>query len=95
MPIPCSPTASATPRAGRSDHARPAPQRVTDVQVHRLAAFTTDRAGGNPAGVVITDTALDADRMLQAAAEVNFSETAAGQVRVEIDAEGTLPGGPR
>jgi PhzF family phenazine biosynthesis protein len=45
-------------------------------EVHRLAAFTTDPGGGNPAGVVVTDQALDAARMQRIAADVGFSETA-------------------
>ena len=45
-------------------------------EVHRLAAFTTDSGGGNPAGVVVTDQALDPARMQRIAADVGFSETA-------------------
>lgn len=45
-------------------------------QVHRLAAFTSDPAGGNPAGVVITGAPLDPVRMQAIAAEVGYSETA-------------------
>lgn len=48
----------------------------SDVQVHRLAAFTDDPGGGNPAGVVLTDEALTDDRMQRIAAEVGYSETA-------------------
>lgn len=44
--------------------------------VHRLAAFTRRPGGGNPAGVVLTDTALDETTMLRIAAEVGYSETA-------------------
>jgi PhzF family phenazine biosynthesis protein len=47
---------------------------VTDVL--RYAAFTDDPRGGNPAGVVLDATALDADAMQRIAAEVGFSETA-------------------
>jgi len=47
---------------------------VTDVL--RYAAFTTDPAGGNPAGVVLDARGLDAGRMLAIAADVGFSETA-------------------
>ena len=46
------------------------------IEVHRLAAFTTDPAGGNPAGVVVTETALPTARMQAIAAEVGYSETA-------------------
>jgi PhzF family phenazine biosynthesis protein len=42
----------------------------------RLAAFTLDPAGGNPAGVWIGDTMPDAAEMQRIAAEVGFSETA-------------------
>lgn len=46
------------------------------LEVLRYAAFTTDPAGGNPAGVVIAD-ALPSDAEMQAvAAEVGYSETA-------------------
>ena len=44
--------------------------------VHRLAAFTCQPGGGNPAGVVVTDVALDDTSMLRIAAEVGYSETA-------------------
>ena len=42
----------------------------------RLAAFTTDPAGGNPAGVWIGAVLPPADEMQQIAAEVGYSETA-------------------
>ncbi|MGZ9159864.1 MAG: PhzF family phenazine biosynthesis protein [Candidatus Limnocylindrales bacterium] len=42
----------------------------------RLAAFTADPAGGNPAGVWIGDVLPPADEMQRIAAEVGFSETA-------------------
>ncbi|MEU6817759.1 PhzF family phenazine biosynthesis isomerase [Streptomyces sp. NPDC046860] len=45
-------------------------------EVLRYAAFTGDPAGGNPAGVVLDATGLDASRMLALAAEVGYSETA-------------------
>src|SRR4051812_26895259 len=45
-------------------------------QVLRYAAFTTDPAGGNPAGVVLDARGLDADAMQAIAAEVGYSETA-------------------
>ena len=46
------------------------------MELHRLSAFTTDPAGGNPAGVVLSDAPLPSERMQQIAAEVGFSETA-------------------
>ena len=42
----------------------------------RLAAFTADPAGGNPAGVWIGEAFPPADEMLRIAAEVGYSETA-------------------
>ena len=48
----------------------------TAVEILRYAAFTTDPAAGNPAGVVLDATALDAERMLAVAAELGYSETA-------------------
>ncbi len=42
----------------------------------RLAAFTADPAGGNPAGVWIGDELPPADEMQRIAAEVGYSETA-------------------
>lgn len=44
--------------------------------VHRMAAFTDDPAGGNPAGVVITPEPLDEATMQRLAADVGYSETA-------------------
>ncbi len=41
----------------------------------RLVAFTTDPAGGNPAGVWLGDALPDAAEMQRIAAEVGFSET--------------------
>ncbi len=42
----------------------------------RLAAFTTDPAGGNPAGVWIGDALPPDDEMQRIAADVGYSETA-------------------
>jgi PhzF family phenazine biosynthesis protein len=42
----------------------------------RLAAFTTDPAGGNPAGVWLGDALPDAAEMQRIAGEVGYSETA-------------------
>ena len=47
---------------------------MTDVL--RYAAFTTDPAGGNPAGIVLHADALQDEEMLRTAAEVGYSETA-------------------
>lgn len=44
--------------------------------LYRLAAFTDDPAGGNPAGVWIGDTLPSPQTMQRIAAEVGFSETA-------------------
>jgi PhzF family phenazine biosynthesis protein len=46
------------------------------VDVLRYAAFTTDPAGGNPAGVVLEAGDLDAAAMQAIAADVGYSETA-------------------
>ncbi|MFG2636812.1 PhzF family phenazine biosynthesis isomerase [Streptomyces sp. NPDC048362] len=48
----------------------------TRPEILRYTAFSTDAAGGNPAGVVLDATALDAAAMLTTAAEVGYSETA-------------------
>ncbi len=45
-------------------------------EVLRYAAFTSDPAGGNPAGVVLDATRLDDAAMLAVAAGVGYSETA-------------------
>jgi PhzF family phenazine biosynthesis protein len=45
-------------------------------QVLRYAAFTTDPAGGNPAGVVLDASGLDDQAMQAIAADVGYSETA-------------------
>jgi PhzF family phenazine biosynthesis protein len=45
-------------------------------QVLRYAAFTDTPDGGNPAGVVLDATGLDASTMQAIAAEVGYSETA-------------------
>ena len=45
-------------------------------EILRYAAFTDDPAGGNPAGVVLDATGLDAAAMLAIAADVGYSETA-------------------
>lgn len=49
---------------------------AADTQVHRLAAFTDDPEGGNPAGVVLTEHRLADDEMQRIAADVGYSETA-------------------
>lgn len=55
-----------------ASHSRP----VTPGTLLRLAAFTTDPAGGNPAGVWIGRELPPADEMQRIAAEVGYSETA-------------------
>ncbi|ROP38678.1 PhzF family phenazine biosynthesis protein [Saccharothrix texasensis] len=52
---------------------RPAAQTPT---VLRYSAFTTDPAGGNPAGVVLDATGLAEASMLEIAADLGYSETA-------------------
>lgn len=46
------------------------------MDVQRIAAFSQGSLGGNPAGVVLSDDALDEDEMARVAAEVGYSETA-------------------
>jgi PhzF family phenazine biosynthesis protein len=46
------------------------------VEILRYAAFSTDPAGGNPAGVVLDATGANDAAMSALAAEVGFSETA-------------------
>ncbi len=48
----------------------------TDGRLLRLAAFTSDPAGGNPAGVWIGDHLPEPSEMQRIAAEVGYSETA-------------------
>jgi PhzF family phenazine biosynthesis protein len=49
---------------------------MDDPLLLRLAAFTTDPTGGNPAGVWIGDVLPPDDEMQRIAAEVGYSETA-------------------
>ncbi|AXG79110.1 PhzF family phenazine biosynthesis protein [Streptomyces paludis] len=58
---------------------------TVDVAVLRYAAFTTDPAGGNPAGVVLDATGMDEAVMARTAAEVGYSETAFVVPRAEAD----------
>lgn len=44
--------------------------------LYRLAAFTTDPQGGNPAGVWVGEALPDVETMQRIAAEVGYSETA-------------------
>lgn len=46
------------------------------MQIHRIAAFTENGSGGNPAGVVLSDVLPEPDSMQRIAAEVGYSETA-------------------
>jgi PhzF family phenazine biosynthesis protein len=45
------------------------------IEILRLAAFTSDPAGGNPGGVAIVEAMPDASEMQRLAAEVGYSET--------------------
>ena len=45
------------------------------MEILRYAAFTSDPAGGNPAGVVLDATGMTAAEMLSVAADVGYSET--------------------
>ncbi len=45
-------------------------------EILRYSAFTRDGEGGNPAGVVLDASGLDASQMLAMAAEVGYSESA-------------------
>lgn len=47
-----------------------------DPGVLRYTAFSTDPAGGNPAGIVLDASAMDGARMLAVAAAVGYSESA-------------------
>lgn len=49
---------------------------TTDRLIERYAAFSTDPAGGNPAGVVVDAGLLTASDMQRIAAQVGYSETA-------------------
>lgn len=49
---------------------------MQDGTLYKLSAFTTDPAGGNPAGVWTGDALPDAATMQTIAAEVGYSETA-------------------
>jgi PhzF family phenazine biosynthesis protein len=51
-------------------------QKCRLAELLKLAAFTTDPSGGNPAGVWIGDALASADEMQRLAAEVGYSETA-------------------
>src|ERR1019366_4889194 len=51
-------------------------RRAVSMEILRYAAFSTDPAGGNPAGVVLDATGVDDSTMLATAADVGFSETA-------------------
>lgn len=46
------------------------------MNIQRIAAFSQDDKGGNPAGVVILDTAASEEDMARVATEVGYSETA-------------------
>ena len=46
------------------------------MDIQRIAAFSRGSEGGNPAGVVLLDAAMDEADMARVAAEVGYSETA-------------------
>lgn len=46
------------------------------MEISRYVAFSSDPAGGNPAGVVLDATGVDDKEMLATAAEVGYSESA-------------------
>ena len=46
------------------------------MDIQRIAAFSRDGRGGNPAGVVLLDIPADASEMARVAADVGYSETA-------------------
>ena len=46
------------------------------MNILKIAAFSYQGKGGNPAGVVLSDTMPPAEEMLKIAAEVGYSETA-------------------
>lgn len=48
----------------------------TNTDIQRIAAFSANGKGGNPAGVVLLDTAVPDADMQKVAAEVGYSETA-------------------
>lgn len=50
-------------------------EKLTTGSLYRLSAFTTDPAGGNPAGVWIGDKLPEDPAMQRIAAEVGYSET--------------------
>ncbi|MFF9585722.1 PhzF family phenazine biosynthesis isomerase [Streptomyces achromogenes] len=62
-------TGAATPTPARGGSG-------ADPEILRYSAFTRTPEGGNPAGVVLDATGLDATVMLAVAAEVGYSETA-------------------
>ncbi|KOO09820.1 phenazine biosynthesis protein PhzF, partial [Vibrio xuii] len=47
-----------------------------ELQIYQVDAFASELFKGNPAGVCITDTALEESLMLAIAAEMAVSETA-------------------
>jgi PhzF family phenazine biosynthesis protein len=49
---------------------------MTDLEILRYAAFSTDPAGGNPAGVVLDASALTPAEMQAIAARLGYAETA-------------------
>ncbi len=60
----------------RAEHAGWLTPRDEELEVLRYAAFTTDPAGGNPAGVVLAEELPDNATMQAIARDVGYSETA-------------------
>ena len=46
------------------------------MNIQRIAAFSDENNGGNPAGIVLSDTAIDELEMRRIATEIGYSETA-------------------
>lgn len=53
------------------------------MNVIKISAFSDDNRGGNPAGVVLTETMPSEDDMQKAAADVSFSETVFAQRQLD------------
>jgi len=63
-------------RLARADKMAPNQSQELIMDIQRISAFSQGSQGGNPAGVVLLDTALGSDEMARIAAEVGYSETA-------------------
>jgi PhzF family phenazine biosynthesis protein len=71
-----TPGPSDSSRASRALEAFSEHRAVSAGSLHRLAAFTTARSGGNPAGVWVGPELPPSEVMQRIAAEVGYSETA-------------------